>query len=493
MLESSTMKNRTRFALGLVTFLTLLAGFVLLAAGVVHYDLGAQEQARLAELLSPRLELVLGLAVLGLGLAGGLFAWAYRTYVAGVLSVTEGAHIIATAHRSHRLAASGPAEMRALAAAINGLAEQYETLTRDLEARIAGARASVEQERNRLAALMSEFSQGVLVCNLDGRILLYNERARQTLAAGGDAAAASLIGLGRSVYAVIDASLLNHALDTVRARLARREADPDARFVAPLRSGQLVRVHVAPVLGTEGGGDNPPLGGCVLTLEDITRSFERETRRDTVLHSLTEGSRASLANIRSAAETLADFPDCEPQQRERFVGVIRDEVRHLSSRLDQTTANYADSLKTRWPLEEMRGADFVAAARGRIENRLALPTKVERLDESIWIRTDSYTLLQALTYFAARLRDEYGVRELRFELAAVGRLAQLDLIWSGVVISPQTLYPWEIDSMHAGGEDSPLTLRDVIERHDAELVFMADKPRHRALCRLKMRVIFYTL
>jgi hypothetical protein len=89
--ESSTMKNRTRFALGLVTFLTLLAGFVLLAAGVVHYDLGAQEQARLAELLSPRLELVLGLAVLGLGLAGGLFAWAYRTYVAGVLSVTEAA------------------------------------------------------------------------------------------------------------------------------------------------------------------------------------------------------------------------------------------------------------------------------------------------------------------------------------------------------------------------------------------------------------------
>jgi DNA polymerase-3 subunit epsilon len=476
------MNGRTKLALGLGAFLTLQALFALLAAGAVYYDLGAEERSWLAGMLAPRLDLVLGLAALGLALAGGLFVWGYQAYVGGLLGATDGARIIATANRSHRLAAAGPAEVRALAAAINQLADQNEVLARDLEAKIAAARASVEEERNRLAALMSEFSQGVLVCNLEGRILLYNERARHALAAGTQAA--SLIGLGRSIYAVVDGPLLNHALDTVRARLARHEANPDARFVAPLRGGQLVRVHVAPVLGAEKLGDTPPLGGFVLTLEDITRSFERETRRDTVLHALTEGSRASLANIRSAAETLADFPDCDPQQRERFVGVIRDEVRHLSSRLDRTTADYADSLKTRWPLEEMRGGDLVSAARSRIEDRLALLTKVEGLDESIWIRTDSYTLLQALTYFAARLRDEYGVRELRFDLSAAGRLAQLDLIWSGVVISPQTLYPWEIDPMHAGGEDSPLTLRDVIERHDGELVFMADKARHRALCRV---------
>jgi DNA polymerase-3 subunit epsilon len=487
------MNPRTRFAIGLAAYLALLAGFALIAAAVVWFDLGPAEHALLSAMLATRLEIVLGLAALGIALAGGLYAWAYGSYAGGVLRAVEGARIIATTNRSHRLAAEGPAEIRQLAAAINGLAERHDTLARDLEARVVAARATVEAERNRLAALMSEFSQGVLVCNVDGRILLYNERARTALAAADRASTTALVGLGRSIYAVIDRALLDHALDKVNARLARREADPDARFVAPLRDGQLVRVHVAPVLGAESHDGTRPAGGFVLTLENITRSIERETRRDTVLHALTEGSRASLANIRSAAETLADFPDCEPEQRERFVGVIRDEVRHLSNRLDRTTGDYADSLKTRWPLEEMRGSDLVSAARSRIEQRLELPTKIERLDESIWIRADSYTLLQALTYFAARLRDEYDVRELRFDLATTGRLAQLDLIWSGVVISPQTLYPWEIDPLRAGGEDSLLTLRDVIDRHDGELVFMADKPRHRALCRLLLPLATPTL
>jgi signal transduction histidine kinase len=47
-----------------------------------------------------------------------------------------------------------------------------------VESRIREARLSVEEERNRLAALMSELNQSVVVCNLDGRILLYNNRAR---------------------------------------------------------------------------------------------------------------------------------------------------------------------------------------------------------------------------------------------------------------------------------------------------------------------------
>jgi DNA polymerase-3 subunit epsilon len=43
---------------------------------------------------------------------------------------------------------------------------------------VAQASLRVQQERNRLAALMAELNQSVVVCNLDGRILLYNSRAR---------------------------------------------------------------------------------------------------------------------------------------------------------------------------------------------------------------------------------------------------------------------------------------------------------------------------
>lgn len=482
------MNDKLKPLLAVGGVLLLAAGLLLLAGFAFYADLGAADAEALSSLLAQRKELLAGLAVLALGPPAALLLWAHHAYVNGALRAAEGARIMAGANRNYLLAPGGPSEMRRLAEAINALAQENRALAQDLEARIAAARATVEEERNRLAALMSEFPQSVLVCNMDGRILLYNDRARQALAGAETHHSSSAVGLGRSVFAFIERPLLGHALESLQARLARGETEPDARLLAPLRGGQLARVHLSPVLAGESPDGTPALSGFVLTLENITRSFERETRRDTLLHTLTEGSRAALANIRAAAEMLVEFPDCERRDRERFNGVIRDEVQELSRRLDRTTADYADSLKTRWPLEEMRGADLVEAVRARIEQRLDLPTKVEAVDEGIWIRTDSYTLLQALTYFAARLQDEYAVRELRFNLTASGRLAQLDMIWSGVVISPQTLYPWELDAMHAGGEESPLTLRDVVDRHDAELVFVAEKARHRAMFRLLLPV-----
>ena len=51
------------------------------------------------------------------------------------------------------------------------------------------ANERIEQERNRLAALMSELAQSVIMCNIEGRILLYNARAMQLLRKPLDSAA----------------------------------------------------------------------------------------------------------------------------------------------------------------------------------------------------------------------------------------------------------------------------------------------------------------
>jgi DNA polymerase-3 subunit epsilon len=79
---------------------------------------------------------------------------------------------------SRRLKPSGSPELQRIAESVNSLADQRRSLQEDVEVRIREARLSVEEERNRLAALMSELNQSVVVCNLDGRILLYNSRAR---------------------------------------------------------------------------------------------------------------------------------------------------------------------------------------------------------------------------------------------------------------------------------------------------------------------------
>ena len=85
---------------------------------------------------------------------------------------------------------------------------------------------------------------------------------------------------------------------------------------------------------------------------------------------LAEGSRASLGNLQAALEML-DYPDLDAPTRERFIEVVRDEVRAMSQRIARPPPQRAD-LKTRWPLEDMLGADLLAAACRRIEAASAL-------------------------------------------------------------------------------------------------------------------------
>jgi DNA polymerase-3 subunit epsilon len=178
----------------------------------------------------------------------------------------------------------------------------------------------------------------------------------------------------------------------------------------------------------------------------------------------------------------------EPELRERFLKVVGDEVAAMSQRLDQTMAEFSDSMKTRWPLEDILGIDLVAAAQRRVEDKLGLPTKTEGMDDALWVKADSFSLVFALLYLAGKLQDHYEPRELRFRLSSEGKLAYLDLIWAGPAMSSETFYTWEMDPMQAGGESTPMSLRDVIDRHGGEIWYQREKAAHRAFFRFVLPV-----
>ena len=510
------MSARLRFALAIVVLGLLMTGPFILTALIVWFETQGEAREQLLAVLVPHFGVGAMLTAVGFAAGVGVLRVLFRQYVQGLLRMAENLRLMLGANRGFRIQLEGPPEVQMLAGAGNELASQRDALLGDVEAQIARAKDSVEQEKNRLAALMSELTQSVVVCNLDGRILLYNSRARQQFRALSDAPGVAgggeLIGLGRSIYAVFERNLIAHALETIQQRLKRGVAQPQANFVTTTRAGQLLRVQMAPVLmvaargeggekgerGERGDGSEDAAGaaeavpaaasertvtGFILMLDNITRNFETESRRDQMLHNLTEGNRASLANVRAAADML-EFEDLTDDMRTRFRKVVRDEVQAMSQRLDQTANEFADSLKARWPLEEMLGADLIAAVQRRIEARIGLPTKLEEIDESLWVKVDSFSLMQAITYLASRLSDEFEVREVRFRLTAAGRLVHLDLIWSGQAMSTETVMSWELEAMRIEGESSPLTVRDVIDRHDGEMWLEREKVRHRAFFRI---------
>jgi DNA polymerase-3 subunit epsilon len=111
--------------------------------------------------------------------------------------------------------------------------------------------------------------------------------------------------------------------------------------------------------------------------------------------------------------------------RERFLGVVREEVASMGQRITDMTQKSTQGLKARWPLEEMLGADVLLATQRRIEARNKLSVTLENLDSSIWLKVDSFSLTQALDYLAMRLVDEFDVKFFRLRLQASGARAQL--------------------------------------------------------------------
>ena len=149
---------------------------------------------------------------------------------------------------------------------------------------VAEASRDIEQERSRLAALMSELTQSVVVCNLDGRILLYNQRARLQFRA---LSAAPRAGRRRRADrpGPLDLRGVRPQAGGARAGersssgLQRGAASPSAQFVTTTQAGQLLRAQMAPVRGALAsvGARMPSSSGFVLMLDNITREFEQES------------------------------------------------------------------------------------------------------------------------------------------------------------------------------------------------------------------------
>jgi DNA polymerase III subunit epsilon len=468
-------------ALGAALALLALALWAWASAALIGSALEPDQREQIGQWIAPHLPAAVVAALVLAGGAAAFAGWAWRHWIGAPARLLEQARARLVQDDPPPLPpAEGDTHLRGLNLTLDALLQNRKRLRADVAARVAEGSRRVEQERARLAALMSELSQSVVVCNLDGRVLLYNQQARQQFKALSDAprvaGGAELIGLGRSIYAVFDRALVAHALDTVRQRLARGDATPSAQFVTVAAGGALLRVQMAAVRD-----EGQTLGGFVLLLDDITRAYERDAAQDALLLDLTEGQRASLGNQQAALELLDD-PGLDPATRERLTAVARDEARAMTARLREAAARGTAGAATRWPLQQMLGADFVAAALRRIE-AIGARAGAQEVDAGLWLEIDSWSLLQAVAALAQRLVDEFEVRALQLRLRDRQGRAQLDLVWAGQAMSTETVMSWEMEPMVVAGERSPSSVRDVMQRHGGEFWFERDRARHEAFFR----------
>ena len=288
---------------------------------------------------------------------------------------------------------------------------------------------------------------------------------------------------GRSIFAIFDRNLIIHALESIHDRLRKGERAPVANFVTTAPAGQLVRVQLAPVLGAVRTRRRPGaidgIAGFVLLLDNITRRIESgQSPRPPAADAHAGHARVARAACGPRSRPSRRFPDMDDATRRTGSSASSARKRStLSAQLDQPVARLrrfaAHRVAARGHARRRpdRGrapahrAPAAAADQARERRRVDLAQRRQLLADAGDHATSS-----------RRLADEFGIREIRFALADAGTLAHLDLIWTGAPLGSETTMAWQTDSMELGGEACPLTLKQIIERHDAEIWYQIDKP-----------------
>ena len=205
---------------------------------------------------------------------------------------------------------------------VGRLAESIEAMRgRLMSAEAHGAQALADaqnqgaEQKRWLEAILLDLTDGIVVCNLQHQVLLYNQAAADLL--GGTQS----FGLGRSLFPFLAREPVLHALERQMQRLEGGWASPGPRFMCGAAGGErLLGARLGLVLDAKGAPN-----GYVLSFAELGEEETALAKRDDLLELATEGLRAPIANLRAAAETLSQNPDLPDAQRAAFQKVVLEE------------------------------------------------------------------------------------------------------------------------------------------------------------------------
>ncbi|GAB7388523.1 cell wall metabolism sensor histidine kinase WalK [Bacillaceae bacterium] len=239
--------------------------------------------------------------LLALLLTAGLGVILARTITTPVKEITKQAAAMAEGDFNRRVKIYGEDEIGRLGAAFNHL-----TL------RLKEALSQNEEEKEKLASILSNMSDGVIATDYGGRVILMNQRAEQMLGQEEEYA------LGKTLYEVLN-------LPEEEWRTSLKE-EGTLLLEAPVTTEQtyLLRVTFSPL---QGQGENG--NGIIAVLQDVTEQEKLENERKEFVANVSHELRTPLTTLKSYLEALLDGAIKDEQIAPRFLKVAMNETERM--------------------------------------------------------------------------------------------------------------------------------------------------------------------
>ncbi|MCP5452095.1 MAG: histidine kinase [Gammaproteobacteria bacterium] len=350
------------------------------------------------------------------------------------------------------------------------LGEALHKARREVAAATAIGTQEIEEQKARLETVLRELSEGVLVCDGEARILLYNPAAVKLLPNR------EALGLGRSLYDLWTRAPLESTLQLLRFRQQNSsdgKAPGDAEFVCATVNDETLfhcRMSLLPGAGDRGAA-------FVITFRDITQQMDRS-----LLKTRTEDLRQPLANLRAAAENVMNFGDMTTVQREAFQRVIVEESERLSQRLQELTLEVRNLYASRWPMNDVYSADLIGAVVHHLEQRAGPRAKMVGMP--LWLNVDNQSIMLLLEHLLEQLRAHELGDDFEIECLLGNRRVYLDIIWPGQPVPTDRLEEWL--SEHVQDLVGETTVGEVLRRHNSDLWSQSHRRAGHALLRMPL-------
>jgi DNA polymerase-3 subunit epsilon len=272
-----------------------------------------------------------------------------------------------------------------------------------------------------LKTLLHEVKDGVLVCDADAKITLFNK------------AAEDLFGLSqtpekeRSLYNLCLRAPVEQALSLLRYQHEFKNQPgscPSVQFInTSISQEQFFRCRV---------GFTLPLAAAhsffVIIFEDISAWYIP----DNPLYMKIEDFRGPMTNLQAAVENLTEYPEMSPVMRSAFENVLVQETLKLSEAFNALAGSCRLIMQTQNNLTELNTGVLFGYVAQHLQEKIPVATSAQ---ESICVKIDIYGLLLVLDYLVTSLQQSKQKKTgFSCELHTGPQFVYVDFIWSGPVI-----------------------------------------------------------
>jgi two-component system phosphate regulon sensor histidine kinase PhoR len=302
--------------------------------------------------------------------------------------LTQAAEGFSSGDFSGRVKVFSRDELGQIAAGLNQMAQGVEE-TMD----------AITRDKNQLESLLSSMTEGVVAVDSKERIFKINDAACQMLHLSREKA------IGRYLWEVLRNPKLT---DLVREVLREGEGkqteltDLPDRWQAGLpilgRGGsesQAFRLQVSPIKASN------QITGAAVVLHDITDLKKLEKMRVEFVANVSHELKTPLASIKGFVETLKDGAVREPENADRFLGIIEKHANRLDNLInDLLSLSKMESRETPLDLKKIRLLPLIRRITANLEDRIreknhSLDLQVE--PEGLELVADEPLLDQAVT------------------------------------------------------------------------------------------------